>query len=293
MNAAPWSLTPPTETGSPRAAPAAARRPPGRDGAPALRPLVRVLAAAVGTAALLAPLAGCAPLLVGGAVVGSGLVISDRRTAATQLEDRNIEFRAAARVRELGTRGNIDTTSYNRIVLLTGEVPNERDKSLVQQAVAGIENVRAVINELAIGPNNGVRGRSSDTLLSTKVRATLVDARDLPSTAFKIATARGNVYLMGRVTEAEARRAVELVRSIPGVAQVVPAYEIITDDERAGITRVTAPPAPPPPPPRPAPPPPSPPAAAPIAAPAVPVLTNPAPVPVTPAPRPAPAPMQR
>jgi osmotically-inducible protein OsmY len=298
MPAAPRPFAPLPDSAPHRPGRPADRNAPGGAVRPALHPLVRVLAAAVGAAALLGPLTACAPLLVGGAVIGGGLVISDRRTAATQLEDKNIEFRTAARVRELGTEGNVEATSYNRIVLLSGEVPSERDKSMIQQAVAGIENVRAVINELAIGPNSGVRGRSSDTVLGTKVRATLVDARDLQANAFKVATARGIVYLMGRVTEAEAARAVELVRSIAGVAQVVPAYEIITDDERAGITRVTAPPPPAPPPPPPAPPPPAPPTPAPVAPPAVPVPTNPPPVTVSPpapapTPAPAPAPMQR
>lgn len=197
-----------------------------------------VLATAALAAALLA---GCAPLVVGGAVVGGGMVATDRRTAGIQLEDQNIELKAGARVRELATLGNVRAESYNRTVLLVGEVPSEREKAMVQQAVSQVENVRAVINELAVGANQDFRGRAGDTVLSTKVRATLVDAPELQSQAFKVVVQRGNVYLMGRVTERESQRAIALVRTIAGVAKVVPAFEIISEDELARIVRVTPP----------------------------------------------------
>jgi osmotically-inducible protein OsmY len=194
--------------------------------------------AAVAASALLA---GCAPLVLGGAVVGGGMVATDRRTAGTQLEDQSIELKAAARVRELATLGNVRVESYNRTVLLVGEVPGEREKSMVQQAVAQVENVRAVINELAVESSQELRGRASDTVLATKVRATLVDAPELQSQAFKVVVQRGNVYLMGRVTERESKRAIALVRTIDGVAKVVPVFETLSEDELARIVRVTPP----------------------------------------------------
>jgi osmotically-inducible protein OsmY len=189
---------------------------------------------------LAAGASGCAPMLpvvVGGAVVGGGLVVTDRRTTGIQLEDQGIERRAAAAVRELATGGHVKLESYNRVVLITGEVPEEPARSAVVQAVSRVENVRAVINELALGPNSGVRGRSSDALLSTRVKAALVDDKALQSNAFRVVVTRGNVYLMGRVTQREADRAVELVRGLSGVEKVVPAYELITEEELAALQR--------------------------------------------------------
>ena len=201
----------------------------------------RAAAVVLAAAAALAALAGCAPLVVGGAGVGGGLVATDRRTAGIQLEDQSIELRAGNAVRALATLGNVGIESYNRVVLLTGEVPGEREKSLVQQAVAQVENVRAVINELAVTGNASLSQKSSDALLATRVRAALVDARELQSNAFRVVVARGNVYLLGRVTQREADAAVERVRSVSGVARVVPALELITEEELARIVRVSPP----------------------------------------------------
>jgi osmotically-inducible protein OsmY len=202
------------------------------------RPTLQSLAAVALTTALLAGgVAGCAPLLFGGAVVGSGLVVSDRRTAGTQLEDEAIEIKAASRARELATLGHINAISYNRTLLLVGEVPTEADKAAVGQAVSRIENVRSVVNELAAMPNSSVGNRSNDAILSGKVKATFVDAKDLQSNAFKVVTDRGIVYLMGRVTEREATRGADLSRAIPGVQKVVRVFEILSEDELAALSR--------------------------------------------------------
>jgi osmotically-inducible protein OsmY len=202
------------------------------------RPTLHALAAVALTTALLAGgVAGCAPLLFGGAVVGSGLVVSDRRTAGTQLEDEAIEIKAASRARELATLGHINAISYNRTLLLVGEVPTEADKAAVGQAVSRIENVRSVVNELAAMPNSSVGNRSNDAILSGKVKATFVDAKDLQSNAFKVVTDRGIVYLMGRVTEREATRGADLSRAIPGVQKVVRVFEILSEDELAALSR--------------------------------------------------------
>ncbi len=201
-------------------------------------PSLNSLATVALTAAVLAGgLSACAPLLFGGAVVGSGFVVSDRRTAGTQLEDEAIELKAAAKARELATLGHISATSYNRILLLVGEVPTEADKAAVGQAVSRIENVRSVVNELAAMPNSSVGTRSNDVLLSGKVKATFVDAKDLQSNAFKVVTDRGIVYLMGRVTEREATRGADLARGIPGVQKVVRVFEVLTEEELAALSR--------------------------------------------------------
>lgn len=182
-------------------------------------------------AALGGSLSGCAPIVVGGAVMGS-LVASDRRTSGTQLEDEGIELRAASRLRDnLGERGHVNVNSYNRRVLLTGEVPSAQDKQLVERVVARVENVQLVVNELAVLGNASLTQRSSDTLVTARIKAALVDAKDLFANAYKVVTERGTTYLMGRVTQREADRATEIARSTPGVQKVVRVFEIITEDE--------------------------------------------------------------
>jgi osmotically-inducible protein OsmY len=184
---------------------------------------------------LAAAASGCAPLIIGGAMVGGGLVATDRRTTGTQVEDQSIELKAATRVRELATLGNINVEAYNRVLLVTGEVPGETEKAAVGSALARIENVKSVVNELAVSGNASVGSRSSDGIVSAKVKAQLVDAKDLHANAYKIVVERGIVYLMGRVTEREATRASELARSVSGVQKVVRVFEILSEDELANL----------------------------------------------------------
>lgn len=191
------------------------------------------LALSACVAALLSgALAACVPLVVGGVVAGGSLVAIDRRTSGAQLDDEAIELRAGSRIRaELGTRVRASVTSYNRQVLLTGEVPNLQDKQLVEQVVSRVDNVASVVNELAVLNSPSLVERSSDALLTGRVKAMLLDAKDLQSNAFKVVTERGTTYLMGRVTQREADRASEVVRSTPGVQKVIRIFEIISQDE--------------------------------------------------------------
>lgn len=178
-------------------------------------------------------LSACAPLMLGGAAA-SAFVATDRRTSGMQVEDQGIQIKAGSRLRDaLGGRGRVNVNAYNRTVLLTGEVDSDADRAAAEQAAARVENVVKVINQLQVGPAASLSTRSSDVLLAGKVRATLVDARDLMSNAFDIVVDRGEVYLMGLVTEREANRAAELTASIPGVKKVVKAFEVITEDELA------------------------------------------------------------
>jgi osmotically-inducible protein OsmY len=180
---------------------------------------------------LTAVLSACAPLMMGGAVMG-GFVAADRRTAGAQLEDEGIENKAASRIEtNLGERVRVNVTSYNRQVLLTGEVPSEQDKQLVEQVVSRVDNVRAIINELGVLGQATLTQRSSDTLVTGRVKANLLDAKDLTSSAFKVVTERGITYLMGRVTLREADRSTDIVRSTNGVQKVVRLFEIITEEE--------------------------------------------------------------
>jgi len=176
-------------------------------------------------------LSACAPLVLGGAAVGA-LVATDRRTSGAQLEDEGIELRAAGRIRQtLGDRVNVNVTSYNRQVLITGEVPNLQDKQAVEQIVSRVENVRAIVNELAVLGNSTLSQRSSDALVTAKVKAGMIDARDLYANAFVVVTERGTTYLMGRVTQREADRATTIARGTSGVQKVVRVLEIISEEE--------------------------------------------------------------
>jgi len=177
-------------------------------------------------------LSACAPVIIGGAMGGGVLVATDRRTPGTQLEDETIELKGNARMRdEFGDRARVVVNSFNRQVLLTGQVKNEQDRAHAEHVAARMENVKSVLNELEIGLPASLATRSRDTLVTTKVRATLVDSRDLFANAFSITTENGVVFLMGRVTSREAQSATDLIRTISGVRKVVRAFEIITEEE--------------------------------------------------------------
>jgi osmotically-inducible protein OsmY len=197
---------------------------------------------ALGALLLVSTLGACAPLMIAG-VAGTAMVASDRRTSGAQLEDESIELRAQARIRDnLGERVHVNVTSFNRQVLLTGEVTAEKDRQAVVQLVERIENVKAVVNELAVMPMSNLSERSNDLLIVAKVKASFVDSRDLFANAFKVVTERGTVYLMGRVTQREAKSATQLTRNVSGVNKVVRLFEIISEDELRNL--LPPPPAP-------------------------------------------------
>lgn len=180
-------------------------------------------------------LGGCAALVVGGAV-GTAFVFSDRRTSGVLLEDQAIELKAANRIREaVGERGHVNVTSYNRTVLLTGEVASEADRNAIEQTVSRIANLRSTLNELAVMGSSSVAARSNDAILTSKVKASYLDAKDIQANAIKVVTERGSVFLMGRLTEREATRAAELARGVSGVQKVVRVFEILTEAELAGL----------------------------------------------------------
>jgi len=190
---------------------------------------------------LLSSLGACAPLMFAG-VAGTALVASDRRTSGAQLEDESIEIRAQSRIRDnLGERVHINVTSYNRQVLLTGEVTAEKDRQGALQLVERIENVKSVVNELSVMPMSNLSERSNDLLISAKVKASYVDSKDLFASAFKVVTERGVVYLMGRVTQREAKSATDKTRNVNGVNKVVRLFEIISEEELRGLLPPPAP----------------------------------------------------
>ena len=167
-----------------------------------------------------------------GGVIGGAMVASDRRTTGIQVEDEGIEQRSATAIREnFGSKEHINITSYNRQVLITGEVTSDTARSQVEQLIGRVQNVRSVVNELAVGQVSSTSERASDVLLVAKVKASMVDTEDVFANVFKVVGERGTIYLMGRVTQRESKRATEVVRGVSGVKRVVRVFEYITEDE--------------------------------------------------------------
>ena len=176
-------------------------------------------------------LSACAPLVVGG-MVGGAMVASDRRSPGIQLEDEGIEQRSATAIREnFGSKEHVNITSYNRQVLITGEVSTDTVRRQIESLIGRVENVRAVVNELVIGPASSTGDRANDVVLVAKVKASMVDTEDVFANVFKVVGERGTVYLMGRVTQREAKRATDVVRGVSGVKRVVRVFEYITEDD--------------------------------------------------------------
>ena len=195
----------------------------------------RAACAALASAVLVVSLSGCAAAVVGGAAVG-GMMALDRRTVGTQVEDEGIELRAGNRIHGIyGDKVHVNVTSYNRQVLLTGEVPSAEVRDAVEKTVAAEQNVSSVVNDLAVMPNSTIGQRSNDTFITGKVRASLVDAKDLSANSFKVVTERNVVYLMGRVSQREAGRATAIARGITGVSKVVRVFEYLTEEEAASL----------------------------------------------------------
>jgi len=193
--------------------------------------LQRPVAIALLGGALMSTLSGCVGLVVGGAVAGT-MSASDRRTFGAQTEDKAIAVKADTRLRNvLDDTGHVNVNSFNRKVLITGEVRDQAAKNTVEREVKGIEGVQSVTNELAIAGPASYTSRSNDALLTTKVKASLVDAKDISANSFKVVTERGEVYLMGRVTQFEANRATDIARGVSGVTKVVRVFEYISEEE--------------------------------------------------------------
>jgi len=182
---------------------------------------------------VLTGLSGCVAVLVGGAMVGTAVMTSDRRTVGAQTEDTTIEFKSVNRIATVfGNEVHVNVNSYNRTVLLTGEVNDEATKERVANEVKAIENVRSVVNEIQVAAFLSSFGtRSADTLLTTKVRSKLLSTPDIYSSSFKVVSENGVVYLMGRVSKREANEATEAAREVAGVQKVVRVFEYIGDSD--------------------------------------------------------------
>lgn len=179
-------------------------------------------------------LAGCAELVVGGAATGVSLA-HDRRSAGTVIDDQTIELKAADLLyqdQELSGQSHISVTCYNYVVLMTGETPTPELRARAEQALRGLDKVRRIHNELEIAAPSSMSARGSDALLTTRVKATLLNIKSIKGfdpTRVKVVSERGIVYLMGLVTRLEADAATEVTRGIKGVQRVIRIFEYIDE----------------------------------------------------------------
>lgn len=164
--------------------------------------------------------------MLGGGAAAIG-AIEDRRTSGTMLDDDSIETRVRRSLRELyGENTHVNVTSYNRTVLLTGEVPDAARRAEVEKLAQGIGNVRTVVNELQTGSPSSLGARANDSLVTARVKARLLDSNKVNPLHVKVVTEAGVVYLMGLVTEQEASDAVDIARTTGGVIKVVRIFEL-------------------------------------------------------------------
>lgn len=199
--------------------------------------VTRPLAAVVLCGAVITSLQGCVEMAVGSAVVGT-LAATDRRTFGAQTEDKAILVKGEMRVANLvGSAGHVNVASFNRKVLLTGEVRDEAMKAAVEREVANIEGVHSIVNDLEVAGVTSFTSRSNDSLITGKVKASFVDAKDLYANAIKVVTERGSVYLMGRVTQREGQLAAEVARGVSGVRKVVKVFEYISEEDLRQMTQ--------------------------------------------------------
>jgi osmotically-inducible protein OsmY len=188
--------------------------------------MTRKVCAALALAAALPMLQGCFPLLVGGTAATVAMV-DDRRTTGIYIEDENIEWKALARVREITRNAHVNATSYNRRVLLTGEAPTDEEKRRVEDAVKQIPNVREVVNEIQLAGASSLASRGSDTIITSNVKARMVNNGKFSPNHVKVVTEAGVVFLMGLVSPTEGEAAAEIARTTSGVTRVVKVFEYI------------------------------------------------------------------
>lgn len=195
------------------------------------RKLQRPLATIALCGAVAMSLQGCFGLAAGAVTVGT-LSVADRRTLGAQTEDQEIVLKGGARIGKIiDDNGHVNVNSYNRKVLLTGEVRDQQMKDAVEREAASIEGVTSVVNELAISGTSSFTSRASDAIITGKVKASLVDNKVVSANLYKVVTERGIVYLMGRVTQREGQIGAEVASGVSGVTKVVKVFEYIDDSQ--------------------------------------------------------------
>lgn len=173
-------------------------------------------------------LSGCIPVILAGGATAGYMFAEDRRTSGVYVEDQGLELKASSRIKEkYPAQIHVNVTSYNRIALLTGEVPSEEAKAGITAVVKGIENVRGVQNETVVAGVSAMSARANDSYLTSKVKTRLVGTKDIASDHIKVVTENNVVYLMGLVTHREADIAAEVTRQTAGVLKVVKVFEYL------------------------------------------------------------------
>ncbi len=192
------------------------------------RQTLSLLLGAVGATAL----SGCFPLVAGG-MAGGAMVIADRRNPGTQAIDRGIQLEAESfLIKNYGDNVHVNVTVFNRRVLLTGETRTEGLKLEVANKVKAMKNVADVYNQLVAAPLSALSARANDSYLTTRIKGSMIAQEGVPSNSMRVVTEASKVYLMGIVTEAEAERAVNIARSVPGVKQVTKVFDLISEADK-------------------------------------------------------------
>ena len=191
-------------------------------------PLLRTLlgmSVAITAGFTVVSLSGCVPVVAGG--IGAGILMAeDRRTSGTYIMDEEIELKTSSRVREdFGENTRVSTTSFNRRVMLTGQVPNDEVRAKVEEIAKAVPNVRMVQNELGVGAVSGFTTRTNDSFITTKVKARFLDDERFSAHHVKVVTDSGTVYLMGMVKQEEGNAAAEVAARTAGVSKVVKVFE--------------------------------------------------------------------
>jgi osmotically-inducible protein OsmY len=189
--------------------------------------MTRKLLALATVLAALPAIQACAPIAVGAAAGGAIIMADDRRTTGIYIEDENIEWKALRVINDTVPAAHANATSYNRKVLLTGEAPSDADKKKIADAVSRIASVREVTNEMQVAGNSSLASRGSDGLITSNVKARMVNNGKFSPNHVKVLTEQGVVYLMGLVTESEGNAAAEIARTTSGVTRVVKVFEYI------------------------------------------------------------------
>ncbi len=195
-----------------------------------MKPTRFLLVAALVVTALPA-LQGCFPVVATGVAVGV-LAVTDRRTVGTQAEDETVEWKVSNRVgNRFGDKLHLNATSYNRKILLTGEVPSEEAKIQIGEIASRVENVNGIYNELVVGAVSSLSARSNDAYITSKVKTRFIDASQFAPNHVKVVTEAGIVHLLGIVNDREAKAAVQVARTTSGVLKVVNLMEVVTESE--------------------------------------------------------------
>jgi osmotically-inducible protein OsmY len=188
--------------------------------------------AAVALITALPMLQGCVPVVIGAGAAAGVMTAHDRRSTGTQTDDETTEWKAAQRVPEkFKAASHLNFTSYNRRLLITGEVPSEEAKAIIGEEAGKVEGIKLVFNEVAVAPASSLGNRSNDSYITSKLKARLVDSNQLSANHIKVVTENTVAYLMGIVTEKESKVAVEIARRTDGVRKVVNVMEVVPDSD--------------------------------------------------------------